>query len=336
MIADNNKAWPLQCIVIALASCLGAMASGAAKIPASAGAQISGLRWQRDAESVVLLKDGRAVWQFNFSPKLSKTYFHPVALPGGPDLTWLSPADHPHHFALFFCWKYLNHVNYWEEPGGRPDGATRWSNAQVETRPDFSADIKMDLQYHPQGSAADVLTEKRAIRISAPAADGSYHMDWHLEFTAGNEDVVLDRTPPDVTPDGNARGGYAGLSVRLARELSNPRITATGEIGTLQKNRYGFAADAAEFSGEIDGSEAGVAFLDHPSNLRSPTRWYGIMDKSVPFWFLNASLLQLEPYTLAAREKLSLRYRVIIHPQRWDRSRLRLEYARYVREEGKH
>jgi hypothetical protein len=336
MNVKRNPAWSLRCLALVLASGLGAALPRAADGLASSGSgPASGLSWRRNPEAIALLKDDKPVWQFNYSPKLSKPYFHPVALPGGSDLTWLSPADHPHHLALFFCWKYLNHVNYWEEPAGVPNGATKWSNVKVETRRDFSANIAMDLQYHPQGSTSDVLTEKRVIWISPPARDGSYFMDWHLEFTAGNEDVVMDRTPPDTKPDGNARGGYAGLSVRLAKELSNPSVTATADIGTLQNNRYGFAATAADFSGEIDGAEAGVAFLDHPSNLRSPSRWYGIMDKSVPFWFLDAALLQLEPYTLPARQKLVLRYRVVVHPQRWDVARLEKEHARYVRETRK-
>jgi hypothetical protein len=288
-----------------------------------------GLTWSQDAATAALLKDGRTVWQFNYSTGCTNTYFNPLALPGGPDLTWLSPKDHPYHFALFFGWKYLNGVNYWEEA---PDGTTRWSNVTVDMRPDFSALITMDLQYRPQKAFQNVLTEKRAIRIASPAADGSYFMDWRLDFTAGKEAVVMDRTPPDTAPDGNARGGYAGLSIRLARELTNPIIAATGDIGALAKNRYGFAATAAEFSGEIDGVAAGVACFDHPANPRAPTRWYGIVDRSVPFWFLNASLLQLEPYTLGAGQQLVLRYRVLIHPGRWNPARLREEQTRFVKD----
>jgi hypothetical protein len=285
--------------------------------------------WSQDAGTVALLKDGRTVWQFNYAPAHTNTYFHPVALPGRPALTWLSPKDHPYHFALFFGWKYLNGVNYWEET---PDGVTKWSNVRVDTRPDFSALITLDLQYRPRKALQDVLTEQRAIRIASPAADGSYFMDWRLDFTAGNAAVVMDRTPPDTAPDGNARGGYAGLSIRLARELTNPIIAATGDIGALAKNRYGFGASAAEFSGEINGAAAGVAFFDHPANPRAPTRWYGIVDRSVPFWFLNAALLQLEPYTLGAGQRLVLRYRVFIHPGRWNAARLQEQQAQFARE----
>jgi hypothetical protein len=294
-------------------------------------AQPKGLEWQCGPGTIALLQGGRTVWQFNYGARLSKTYFHPVALPGGSDVTWLSPEDHPHHFALFFSWKYLNHVNYWEEPEGVPEGKTRWTNVRVETRRDYSAKIALDLQYRPNHGVADVLTERRAIAVSRPERDGAYFMDWDMEFTAEDEDVVLDRTPPDTAPDGNARGGYAGLSVRLTREWTNPTVAATAPLGTLARDRYGFAAAAAEFSGVIDGAEAGIAFFDHPSNPRHPTRWYGILDGSVPFWYLNASLLQLESYTLRARQSLRLRYRVFVHPERWDSSRLLKEHSIYCR-----
>jgi hypothetical protein len=306
------------CFALMLAPCSGA------------GRQDGGrLSWREEAGSAALLSDGRTVWQFNYSPGNTISYFSPVALPGGADLTWLSPKDHPYHFALFFCWKYLNGVNYWESV---PDGLTRWANVKVDMRPDFSALITMDLLYRPQKAVKDVLTERRAIRIAAPAADGSYFMDWRLDFRAANEPVVLDRTPPDSAPDGNPRGGYAGLSLRLARELTDPGVAATGDVGALAKNRYGFEASATDFNGEIGGSVAGIAFFDHPANPRFPTRWYAIVDRSVPFWFLNASLLQLEPYTLGAGQHLVLRYRVFVHPGRWDTARLRDEQARFVRE----
>jgi hypothetical protein len=336
MKATQNPAWRIGWIILALAACVGsALASGLEESLPGSGGQASALRWQSDADSIALLKDGKPVWKFNYASGLSKPYFHPVSLPGGSDLTWLSPPDHRWHLALFFSWKYLNKINYWEETAGVANGATQWSNVKIDSRPDFSAIVSMDLRYHPQSAAHDVLTEKRTMRISPPAPDGSYFMDWRQEFTAGNEDVVMDRTPPDTKPDGNARGGYAGLSIRLAKELTNPRITATADIGAFQRNRYGFAANAAEFSGEIDGGEVGVAFLDHSTNPRLPSRWYGIVDGSAPFWFLNASWLQLEPYTLPAHQKLVLRYRVLVHPQRWDAARLEKERARYLQEAGK-
>ena len=61
-----------------------------------------------------------------------------------------------------------------------------------------------------------MLTEKRTLDVSPPSADGGYFIDWLGVFTAGDADVVLDRTPILGQPNGVAYGGYAGLSLRLA------------------------------------------------------------------------------------------------------------------------
>jgi hypothetical protein len=91
------------------------------------------------------MQKGQPVWQFNFGSNATKPFFHPVALPGGPVLTWDQPGDHPWHRALWFSWKFINGINYWEEDPktGVSAGRTRWSEPQIETRRDFSARIHL-------------------------------------------------------------------------------------------------------------------------------------------------------------------------------------------------
>ncbi len=290
-------------------------------------------QWKKEATSVGLFQEEKAVWQFVYTPDPArKPYFHPVALPGGSSLTWLSPPDHVWHLALWFAWKYLNKINYWEaNKEGFCDGKTDWSDVQVDTGSDFSARIRMNLVYHPHGSDKTVLTEKRTIRISPPARDGSYAMDWTMVFTAGSENVQFDRTPSTPT----SISGYAGLSARLAKELQEIRISATADKGQKIGDRYGYPATATDFNGRIDGSEAGMAMFDHPSNPRFPSRWYVITEPSRPFWYMNAAWLQNEAYDLPAGKTLTLRYRVMPHPQRWDARKLEQEHRRYVKEAGK-
>jgi hypothetical protein len=288
--------------------------------------------WRTNATSLGLETGGKAVWQFNFGTnKITKPYFHPVALPGGEALTWESPSDHVWHYGLWFSWKYLNKVNYWEENKQREsDGVTSWRVTDVETRADFSARIEMDLDYRARGAEEAVLTEKRVISISSPAADGSYVMDWSQEFRAGAKDVKFDRTPLPGEPGGQTFGGYAGLSLRFAKDLTDTAVSATSETGDARENRYRFGAAAADYNGRLHGREQGVAILDHPANPRHPTRWYAIVNPRQSFWFINAAWLQLEPYDLAAREKVTLRYRVVVHPGRWDATKLESEHRRYA------
>jgi len=174
------------------------------------------LAWEKTDTSVSLLNRGAAVWTFRYGPAAPKPYFHPVALPGGPVLTWDRPADHTWHHGLWFSWKFLNGVNYWEEdPNGVSAGHTSVRDVQTRTADDHSARIELKLEYGPPSQAA-VLTEQRTIAISAPDATGSYYMDWTMEFTAGAADVRLDRTPLPQEPGRPSLGGYAGISLRWA------------------------------------------------------------------------------------------------------------------------
>ena len=295
-----------------------------------AGAVV-GWRWEQTTSHVALYQGQHVVWQYNYGPSLNVPYFHPVATPNGRVLTWNRPPDHAWHHGLWFSWKYINGVNYWEhgrEPG-KPDGRTEWSDVQVETRDDDSATISMSLVYHPASDPQPVLREQRRIEISAPDASGEYHMDWTSTFTAGDRDVILDRTPPKE----QSWGGYAGLSVRFAKELTDRKVMSSqGPVEFGAGNRHRSSNVAMDYSGQIDGQAVGLAFLDHPRNPRHPTPWYAI--RSPVMSYINAALLNDEPLKLAATERMTLRYRLVIHPERWDAANLRTAHTQFQQQES--
>ena len=301
--------------------------------PRTTRAAAAEFAWQTNATAIALVCSSKPVWQFNYGTNATKPFFHPLALPGGSPLTWQSPPDHVWHYGLWFSWKYLNGTNYWEEDKQlrRCDGVTSWRVVKLETRVDFSAQIELALDYRARGSASPLVTEQRVIAISPPASDGSYSMDWELTFKAGGQKVKFDRTPLPGELGGQTYGGYAGLSLRLAKELAEPKVAATADPGEPRDNRFRFAAAAADYSGRIDGAEAGIAFLDHPSNPRYPSRWYAIVNPAQSFAFLNCAWLQLKPFELAANETFTLRYRVLVHPERWDAARLETEQKKFAK-----
>ena len=288
--------------------------------------------WSTNTDSIALVSSNQVVWRFNFSvTNATKPFFHPLSLPGGEPLTWQSPEDHPWHYGLWFSWKYLNGVNYWEEntQTRRSEGTTSWRSVKQEAREDHSAHLELQLDYRPRNATNSILTELRQLDVSAPRADGSYVIDWWSEFEAGAEAVRFDRTPLPGEPGGQVYGGYAGLSLRFAREFSKPQLHATGDVGERKDNRYRFAAAAADYGGQIDGSECGVAILEHPSNPRHPGRWYAIDSPDQSTRFINAAWLQLKPFDLAAKARFTLRYRIIVHPGLWDHSQLQTEASQY-------
>ncbi|MEI7729694.1 MAG: PmoA family protein [Verrucomicrobiota bacterium] len=286
------------------------------------------LIWQRDPGAVALLKGQQVVWRFAYGTNEAKPCFHPLKLPNGPTLTEYRPADHPWHRALWFSWKYINGVNYWEEDAktGVAEGLTEWQGTHIEARLDYSALLTLNLTYRP-ANGKPIMMERREILVRPPQADGGYSMDWTLTFTAGDTDLKLDRTPLPGEPDGKPHGGYAGLSVRFANALSDARATSTTEPVEFKADRYRGKATAMDYSGVIENQEAGIAILDHPNNLNAPTPWYVINSKIMKYY--SPAVVCYQPHILKAGTRMTLRYRVFVHPGRWDAARLETEYNRY-------
>ena len=71
--------------------------------------------WRQSEHALALLTGTNVIWQIVADPAQGKPYFHPLATPGGTLLTDLRPTDHPWHRGLWFSWKFINGLNYWEE-----------------------------------------------------------------------------------------------------------------------------------------------------------------------------------------------------------------------------
>ncbi len=302
---------------------------------ASAGESTVGKwHWVQSDGTVALKRDGVALWQLNCDQGERKPNFHPLNLPGIGTLTWKSPPDHPWHLALWFSWKYINGVNYWEENRrtGRPEGLTEWDVAKVTCRPDWSASIEMALAYHPPG-AKPVLREKRVMEVSAPDPEGRYHIDWRSTFTAGEQAVELDRTPLPGEPGGKEYGGYAGLSVRFAENFVDWKaVDSDGKIDE-QAVRIRTQARAVDYSGTIEGTPCGIAIFDHPNNLpagEAPTPWYIIQSPRQPMAYFSPAVIQQKPRTIPAGESMTLKYRILVHAGRMDADSLKKEYQRFI------
>ncbi len=281
------------------------------------------LTWRETPHSLGLVRGTQLVWQFNYRREEGKPYFHPLTLDGRV-LTDLRPADHYWHRALWFSWKTLNGVGYWEEDPqtGHAPGRTEVTDAKAVPHADGSARFELTVEYHPPGQAA-VLTERRTIAVSAPTADGGYHLDWTAIFTAADTDVVLDRTPILGEPNGVGWGGYAGLSLRLSPELRNWQFSdSAGPVEQTMKQARWMAFGGA--TGE--GRSAAIIVFEHPSSFRHPTPWYLI--RNMPYF--SPAVLYRSPHTLSARQSLTLRYRILLQPSDVDAAAVERQWAAYA------
>jgi hypothetical protein len=272
--------------------------------------------WQKSTNSLALIKsiEGKGpqmIWQFNY-PEGKRTFFHPVYSPNGTLLTAEAPADHRWHLGLWFCWKYINGLNYWEYSGDPKnevsEGKTDTKEIKIRTRKDGSALIDMKISYHPWDSAqAIVMEESRTMVMNAPDKEGSWSMDFIQEIQAV-KDVLLERTPPQTSPNGVSWGGYAGLSVRFDQSLSHPVYFSQELDSMVSGNRTPWVA--ANLLNK-EGKPVQMVIIEDHTNLRYPTPWYCINRPAEKFWYYNAALLYHEGLALKAGEKFKLRYRIL-------------------------
>jgi hypothetical protein len=261
------------------------------------------LSWRQSDISVALLNHGNMVWEHVHDAQIGKPYMR-FGLLDGTELTRPWPYsddypknDHTWHRALWWSWKAIDGVNYWEgnQTGTEPVGVG------VATGPDGSARIELDIAYH-RPNEPPVLLEKRRVTVTAPDAAGTYLIDWEACFTpAGADDVRFDQN------------SYGGFALRMAAECCGdagreiPAWTFGNSEGHADVNNR--AARWVSFQGTAaNGQAACVAIFDHPDNPRHPTLW----QTRAHYPYLNPSLTCKEAYLLPSGTTLSLRYGVLV------------------------
>ena len=179
---------------------------------------------EKTATGMKMLRGGRTLWNFEIGNPEGRPFSHPLALPSGKVFTDIRPKDHIWHLGYWFCWKYVNGVNYWEpadakRQGVEPAGLTRVTKKDIKIN-GLDCIVTLDLKYQAKGAKHPVMRERRVVQMDPPDEKGGYIRTVKHRFTA-NEDVVLDRTPPNGDPaKGRWSGGYAGPTLRLAADVA--------------------------------------------------------------------------------------------------------------------
>jgi type 1 glutamine amidotransferase len=272
-------------------------------------------RWEQSDTALALLGNSGIIWQYHFNDRYGKPYFHPVMVKNSP-LTCVSPPDHPWHLGLWFSWKFINGINYWEyltDPNTsstsyRSEGITEITHVEISRHTDFSADIKMKLLYHTVNEPA-VMQETRNILISSPDANGSFYIDFENISDPLIDEVTLDRTPIEGEPNGQSWGGYAGLSIRFNQDYTSPEtITPAGDNNYRKSNWLYMGFNT------LTGEKAGVSIIQNRAYTTSSTSWYVMNNPEIPFFYYSPAVLYDSKIYLKKGENLHLKYRVWILP----------------------
>lgn len=290
-----------------------------------AGAAVAGdVRLARHDDRVDVTIDGKPFTSYVFTGH-PKPILFPIVGPAGTGMTrqWPmvkdvagEPHDHPHHESLWFMHGKVNGLDFWTshpeagKPGQR--GGPRVEQTKLETS--------------EPGQPPVIETENRWVKADGEVVCTDVR---RLEF-AGDEqarsiDVAITiRADHGPVTFGDTKEGTMALRVHPALQPKDAH-GSTGAAGRITDSEgrtngdvWGAAARWVDYSGPVAGRVQGVAMLDHPANLRHPTRWhardYGLMAAN-PFGLhdFTGAPAGAGDHTIPAGESLTLRYRFVFH-----------------------
>jgi hypothetical protein len=266
-------------------------------------------------DAINIQVDGKPFTTFHYGIDAAKPFFAPLRSASGKIVTRRFPMetvqgesrDHLHHRGLWFTYDDINGIKYWEnDPSYKnknPKGVVVVKKADWKEG-DKSGTLDAVMEWRDNTGKTQLIENTRATFHSDPKLR---IIDFHIVLTAAIP----------VTIGDTKEGAFA---IRLAEEFTEKRggkITNADGLETM-KAIWGKRSNWVNYAAELDGEKLGVAILDHPGNPGFPTRWhardYGLFSLN-PFGQQAFDPSQKENVTkLAAGQKLTFNWRVVIHP----------------------
>jgi len=154
--------------------------------------------WKQDGNrSLELTNENGAIVRFVLDAAPRDPHFEILATPDGRNTVWVAPPDHVWHYGMWFSWKFINGVNFWETnpKTGLQQGRNEILDTVIESRPDAaSATIRYRELSYPNPDDPAVLEDTVVIRIERPADGRGTQVTWSIT-TKALADVELDHSP---------------------------------------------------------------------------------------------------------------------------------------------
>jgi hypothetical protein len=299
---------------------------------------VTGLRLVHDLDRALALeRDGVTLFRYVYRPdtpalESPKPYFHPVHTLRGNLVTAFRPHDHVWHKGMAMTAAHLSGQNFWGGPTYvRDQGYVQLENNGTVEHLEWE-EIGSELSMHERlrwltADGAPWLREERWIDLAEIDLEASsWALDLTFQLTNGSPQELVFSSP---TVEGRPLAGYGGLFWRGPRDFTGGQILAGG--GREGPEVMGQAAPWLAFVGHHDGSgdSSTVLFVDHPDNVRYPTKWFV---RTTPYACASAAFMFDQPYVLPPDHGLLLRYRVVVADGALSRERLDAQAAAFAAE----
>ncbi len=235
-------------------------------------------------------------------------FIHPLKTPSGFTITELQPADHLHHFGLWWPWKYVSKegqkVLFWELQRGKGRVEARGGEKSGNG---FTA-TSVYTVHAPNGKTEEWISEKVKASVSelidSPAR--GYFLDIEIDQS------VLGEQSLEIV-----KYRYSGFSLRSTFEWNRNNSTMITSEGREHPESNLTRARWVLLQGPNDTEgRAGVLLMSHPANRNHPEHLHtwdnwkpGPRHDSV---FVNFNPVQNEPFTMRPGEVYVRRYRLFV------------------------
>jgi len=251
-----------------------------------------------------------------FSDEEKYPFFFPVNGPSRASVTSMRNANFPHHSSLFFGCDHVNGGNYWQE--GLERGQIKSVRTDILESGGERVVIENECIWSRPGAISPI-RDIRTITISAPG-EKMFQIDFDITLEMLT-DVIITRT------------NHSLFSGRMAADLTvlngGTMINAEGKTG--EAGTFGEPSPWISYYGTRFGETEGMTIMQHPKNKWYPAPWftrdYGFFSPTPMYWPEDPG----KGFFLQKGEKVSLRYRVLVHAGDHIEVDIAGEYMRYVR-----
>lgn len=231
-------------------------------------------------------------------------FIHPLKTLGGEVMTNCSPADHYHHFGLWYAWTKTtfeeNEIDFWNLH--KKQGTVRFRNFEHVSDNGFVATL--DHVVYPDSPAEKVaMNERLEINIGTTSLPG-YYIDYHTTIRLAS--------PSPITMEAYR---YGGICIRTREDWNDQTAEMLTSEGLSRDEADGSRARWCYYQGKAGNEKACILIVASPSNLNYPEPlrvWDKTVNKPAGDVMWNFSPTKQKAFTLEPGKELSLSYRIYV------------------------
>ena len=271
--------------------------------------------WRTNPGQVILPVDGSELVTYQAAPlenPLSgetfkgSNFIHPLKTPSGFVVTDSEPRDHPHHFGLWWPWKFIEHdgrrILCWELQDG--DGVVEARGAESTTDGLVAESVYLDRKA-PEGPTVRIneTTKISTSPIVSEPAEG-YYLDLTIQHEAAGEKPIT-----------ISKYRYSGLGYRGSPLWDKDSSTILTSSGAVRENANSTEARWVRIEGTNGmGGSAGLLMMAHPDNHAHPEKLRTWSERHYNgAIFINFNPVMDEAFVLQTGQTYTRKYRLFVY-----------------------